>query len=293
MKKAFFSSLVNEAETNKDIYLLIGDVGYSVAEEFQNRFPSRFINTGIAEQNMMGVAAGLALEGKIPFVYSLANFPVFRCMEQIRNDVSYHNLNVKIVSNGAGFTYNTAGYSHHCLEDIGVMKLMPNFTIICPADPTETTLAVKGLSNLNTPCYLRLGKGETLYNVIPDYQIGKAIEIEQGDACSIVCTGSTLKIGKKVHNYFLSSGVNCQLLSMHTIHPFDFKSIKCNRVLTIEDHGPGGLADSVKLYCNGIQLESLMLHPLYISGSMEELMSLCRVDVKNSIEKIKQLCNLV
>ena len=143
MRKTFIDTLCKIAKDNENVWLLSGDLGYSVLEQFSRQFPNRYINTGVAEQNMMGVAAGLSLSGKIVFTYSISNFTVMRCLEQIRNDICYHNLNVNIVGVGGGFTYGSAGYSHHAVEDYGVLMPMPNMSIFVPCDPIETKLCIE------------------------------------------------------------------------------------------------------------------------------------------------------
>ena len=132
MRNTFIDTLCELAAEDARVWLMCGDLGYSVLERFADRFPNRYINAGVAEQNLTGVAAGLALSGKIVFTYSIANFPIMRCLEQVRNDVCYHNLNVKIVAIGCGFAYGAAGYSHHGAEDLAVMRTLPNMTVVAP-----------------------------------------------------------------------------------------------------------------------------------------------------------------
>src|SRR3972149_11388361 len=159
MRTAFIQSVSEWAAQDERIWLLVGDLGYSVVESFAERFPHRFVNMGIAEQNMIGVAAGLALSGKVVFVYSIANFPVMRCLEQIRNDVCYHNLSVTVVAVGGGVAYGTAGYTHYAVEDLAVMRAMPNMRVLTPGDPVEVRWATRSIPAHPGPCYLRLGKG--------------------------------------------------------------------------------------------------------------------------------------
>src|SRR5215469_2111226 len=197
MRNTFIETLCALAEEDERVWLLSGDLGYSVLERFATRFPRRYLNMGVAEQNMTGVAAGLALSGKIVFTYSIANFPVMRCLEQIRNDVGYHNANVKIVAVGGGLAYGTAGYTHHGVEDIAVMRMMPNMTVIAPGDPTETRLATHAILHHDGPCYLRLGKGgePTIHTEPPDFQIGQAITLrsaDSGDDVTLISTGAIL-----------------------------------------------------------------------------------------------------
>ena len=145
MRTAFIEALCEEAVLDDRIWLLTGDLGYSVLECFAESFPDRYVNVGVSEQNMAGLAAGLAFCGKIVFIYSIGNFPVMRCLEQIRNDTCYHNLNVNIVAVGGGLAYGAAGYTHHAIEDLGVIRTLPNMTIIAPGDPIETKLAIKNI----------------------------------------------------------------------------------------------------------------------------------------------------
>lgn len=158
MRTAFIEQLVIEARHDDRIFLIVGDLGYNVVNKFEEEFPDRFLNAGIAEQNMIGVAAGLAMQGYIVYVYSIGNFPTLRCMEQIRNDVCYHNLNIRIVSVGAGYAYGSLGASHHATEDIGMMRALPNMTICSPADPLEAKRITSMSVSHNGPMYLRLGK---------------------------------------------------------------------------------------------------------------------------------------
>jgi len=162
MRTTFIENLVKEAKKDKSIVLLVGDLGFNVVETFQEKFPKRFYNVGVAEQNMMSIAAGLASQGFKVFTYSIANFPTFRCAEQIRNDIDYHNFNVTIVTVGGGYAYGNLGYSHHAVQDYGLMRLFPNFDIIAPADPVEVESALRYILSTNGPKYLRLNKSNKI-----------------------------------------------------------------------------------------------------------------------------------
>lgn len=166
MRNAFIDELVSLARKHEHIALVVGDLGYSVVEPFATEFPERFINAGIAEQNMAGLAAGMASEGYHVFTYSIANFPTFRCAEQLRNDVDYHNLPVTTVSVGGGVAYGALGYSHHAIQDYALMRMMPNTIIGAPADPLEARAVLKWIVEVHRgPSYLRLGKaGEPQIN---------------------------------------------------------------------------------------------------------------------------------
>ena len=151
MRTAFVNQLIKEAEQHPDIFLIIGDLGFNVVEEFANKFPDRFLNAGIAEQNMIGVAAGLAKEGYNVYVYSIANFPTLRCIEQIRYDVCYHNLSVKVVAVGAGYAYGSLGSSHHATEEMGMMRTIPNLVVASPGDPIEAKAITTLSANYQGP----------------------------------------------------------------------------------------------------------------------------------------------
>jgi transketolase len=182
MRSAFINSLVAAAEINENIVLVVGDLGFGVIEPFASRFPKRFFNAGVAEQNMMGLAAGLASEGFHVFVYSIANFPTFRCSEQIRNDVDYHNLPVTVVAVGGGMAYGNLGYSHHAVQDYALIRTMPNMLIAAPGDPMEVTACMRYLINNPQPSYLRIGKaGEPcIHAEIPEVSPGKWLAIREG-----------------------------------------------------------------------------------------------------------------
>ena len=158
MRTAFIQELMAQARLHPEIFLLVGDLGYSVVEPFAAEFPERYLNAGVAEQNMTGVAAGLASEGYHVFTYSIANFPTLRCLEQIRNDICYHNHAVTVVSVGGGLAYGSLGYSHHALQDLAIMRTMPNTTVMAPGDPGETRQCLQWLTSHSGPSYLRLGK---------------------------------------------------------------------------------------------------------------------------------------
>lgn len=201
MRNAFIDELIELATINEKIVLIVGDLGFSVIEPFAEKFPDRFINAGVAEQNMMGLAAGMASEGFHPFVYSIANFPLFRCAEQIRNDVDYHQFPVTIVSVGGGLAYGNFGYSHHAVQDFGLIRMMPNMMIAAPGDPMEVRACMRYLVEYPQPSYLRLGRaGEPNYHsTIPQVAPGKWLTISsnsENKKCFLT-TGTGLDIAKK------------------------------------------------------------------------------------------------
>jgi transketolase len=179
VRDAFIDELVTLAADHENIALVVGDLGYSVIEPFADRFPDRFLNAGVAEQNMTGLAAGMASEGYHVFTYSIANFPTFRCAEQIRNDVDHHRLAVTVVAVGGGVAYGSLGYSHHAVQDYALIRTMPNMMIAAPGDPMETRACLRYLVDNPQPSYLRLGKaGEPQFHQnVPDISPGQWVPV--------------------------------------------------------------------------------------------------------------------
>lgn len=243
MRNAFIDELVIAAEANENIALVVGDLGYGVIEPFAKRFPNRFFNSGVAEQNMMGFSAGLASEGFHVFVYSIANFPTFRCAEQIRNDVDYHNLPVTVVVVGGGLAYGNLGYSHHAVQDLALMRIMPNMLIAAPGDPMETRACMRYLIAKPQPAYLRLGKaGEPcLHSAVPDVSPGKWLRLHRGTEMStLLSTGATLPMARKwletnraFHGFSLHS---MPLWSMQSKATQSESVTRWDQVITVEDH---------------------------------------------------------
>jgi transketolase len=252
VRTAFLGALLEVAARNDRVWLLCGDLGYSVLEPFAQRFPDRYVNVGVAEQNMTGVAAGLALSNKIVFTYSIGNFPVIRCLEQIRNDVCYHNLNVKVVAVGGGMAYGAQGYSHHAIEDLAVTCVLPNMTVVAPGDPVEAAAATRAIADRPGPCYLRLGKaGErVLHATAPAFEIGRAITMQDGIDVTLISTGGLLEMALMVAADLAKQAVSARVLSMPTVQPIDAAAIVAamadtGRILTLEEHGRGGLGSAV------------------------------------------------
>ena len=253
MRTAFIRTLYDVAEKNERVHLVVGDLGYSVVEPFAKRFPTRYLNVGVAEQNMTGIAAGLALCGKVVFTYSIANFPTLRCLEQIRNDVCYHNADVKIVSVGGGCTYGTLGVSHYGSEDLAILRSLPQMMVVAPGDPIEAKLATAAIAKQPGPCYLRLGKaGEPrVHDPEVEFRLGKAITVREGSDITLITTGGMLCSAVEVTEQLERDGVQARLLSMHTIKPLDTEAVlaaaqETSAIVTIEEHSViGGLGGAV------------------------------------------------
>jgi transketolase len=253
MRTAFFDALVGLAEQDERIMLLTGDLGFGVIETFARRFPNRFLNAGVAEQNMTGVATGLALSGKIVFTYSIGNFPTLRCLEQIRNGPCYHRANVKVVSVGGGLVYGALGMSHHATEDIAIMRALPNMTVVALGDPVETAAATEALARQSGPAYLRLGRASepiVHQHAIP-FELGRALMVRDGRDVALITTGGMLATTVRVADSLEREGVGCRLLSMHTVRPLDREAVlaaatETRLVITVEEHSVvGGLGGAV------------------------------------------------
>lgn len=267
MRNTFVSTLCEIADQDKDILLMTGDLGFGVLSKYWEQYPDRFINAGIAEQNMTSVAAGMALEGKKVFTYSIANFPTLRCLEQIRNDAAYHNANVKVVSIGAGFAYGGAGMSHHATEDLAIMRALPNVTVFSPGDSLETIEVTKAASKIEGTCYIRLGKGgeKNIHTKIDDFKIGKAIKIFEGKEICIFATGAILSEANTAAINLNNEGISTSLYSFPTIKPIDKKTIidcaknhKC--IITVEEHNViGGFGSAISEILSEITREHAFL----------------------------------
>lgn len=260
MRNAFVDSVYELAAVDPRVNLIVGDLGFSVVERFAGDYPKQFLNAGVAEQNMAGVAAGMALSGRIVFIYSIANFPTMRCLEQIRNDICYHKVNVKIVSVGAGVAYGGLGMSHHATEDISVMRALPEMRVVVPADPIETKFATRAIAELDGPVYLRLGKaGETvIHNGDIKFEIGRAITVKNGADVAIIGSGSVLKECVEAAAELEQRKISARVISMHTIKPLDAETVRAaaketKLVVSVEEHNTiGGLGGAISEVLSGM-----------------------------------------
>ena len=253
MRGAFFQALMALAEQDERICLIVGDLGFGVVEPFARKFPGRFLNAGVAEQNMTGIATGMALCGKIVFTYSIANFPILRCLEQVRNDACYHNANVKIVAVGGGLAYGSLGATHHATEDLAILRSLPGMVVVAPGDPAEAEAATQAVAGHAGPCYLRLGRaGEPAVHRGPiDFQLGKAIQVREGQDLAIISTGGLLETAVQTAELLRQTGLQARVLSMHTVKPLDSDAILAaardtGAIFTLEEHSVvGGLGGAV------------------------------------------------
>lgn len=254
MRNAFVDTLDRLASTDRNIFLLTGDLGFGVLDGFRKKHPDQFINAGVAEQNMTAVAAGMALEGKTVFTYSIGNFPTLRCLEQIRNCVAYHEANVKIVSIGAGMSYGAAGVTHHATEDLSIMRALPNMIVFSPADANEAIAITEAACRIKKPCFIRLGKGrEALIHRAPieDYEVGRAIKVFDGDEAAIFSTGAISSEALDAAERLNSRGIGTALYTFPTVKPIDREVIEdCARrfklIVTVEENNIlGGFGSAV------------------------------------------------
>lgn len=244
MRTAFINQLLAEARHNERIFLLVGDLGYSVVEPFAREFPDRFINVGIAEQNMAGVAAGLAMTGYNVYIYSIGNFPTLRCYEQIRNDIAYHRANVKVVAVGAGYAYGSLGATHQATEEIGALRTLPNMVVATPGDPIEAHAIATLSANYKGPMYIRLGKaGEKIVHSaeVLDLEIGSVVPVIQsgGNNIAVLACGNILASAKQ---QIEAEQLPYDLYSVPFVKPMNAKQLKklvdrySDGFITIEEH---------------------------------------------------------
>ena len=253
MRKAFNEELLKAARDDERIHMILADIGYGEIEPFAEAFPKRFINCGVAEQDMTGVACGVAMEGNIAITYSIANFPTLRCLEQVRNDVCYHNANVKIVIIGGGMAYGPLGVSHHSTEDIAIMRALPNMVVLAPCDIPEARAAVHAMLAYNGPVYYRCGykKEKDVHSAPFHFEIGKALQIRDGDAATIFFTGTIGYNCKLAAEKLAQEGIDVRLVSMHTVKPIDKEALiaaarETGAILTVEEHNlSGGFGSAV------------------------------------------------
>ena len=253
MRDTFVRTLIDLAKEDKNIELITGDLGFGVLKPFWEQLPDQFTNIGIAEQNMTTVAAGMALEGKTVFTYSIGNFPTLRCLEQIRNDCAYHKANVKIVCIGGGFVYGSLGMSHQATEDLAILRALPDVVVMAPADLVEAEEATKAIAAYPGTCYLRLGRGgeKRIHEKIDNFQIGKAIKVKDGKDVVIFSTGAIFEEVSEAYDILKEKGYSPAVYTFPTVKPIDKEVInecsdKFDLIVTCEEHNIiGGFGGAV------------------------------------------------
>lgn len=306
MRDTFVRTLVQLAKEDKNIELITGDLGFGVLKPFWEQCPDQFTNAGIAEQNMTGVAAGMALAGKNVFTYSIGNFPTLRCLEQIRNDCAYHNANVKVVCVGGGFVYGSLGMSHHATEDIAIMRSLPDVVVMAPGDLVEAEEATKAIAAYHGTCYLRLGRGgeKRIHDHIDNFQIGKAIKIHDGNRIAIFSAGAIFDEVQEAYSQLKEMGLNPIVYTFPTIKPIDKEVIdscaqKCDFIVTCEEHniigGFGSVVSEVMAESKNRKayLVRIGLNDQYATkvGSQKYLRGQYYMDANSIVEIIKNELN--
>ena len=303
MRDTFVKTLLEIAKKDKNVYIITGDLGFGVLKPFWDDLPDQIINAGIAEQNMTSIAAGLAMQGKVVYTYSIGNFPTLRCIEQIRNDCAYHNANVKVVCVGGGFVYGSLGMSHHATEDIAMMRSLPDVTVLAPGDLVEAAAATKAIYETPGTCYLRLGRGgeKRIHENLESFTIGKAIEIQKGEKVAVFSTGAIFDEVNEACESLKAEGLIPTVYTFPTVKPIDKEVIlECAKshkaIVTVEEHnlsgGFGSAVAEVLAETDGVKakLVRVALDDRYscIVGSQKYLRKQYSIDAKAIIEKVKE-----
>ena len=300
-RESFGKALVELGKENENVVVLTADLaGATKTSLFEKEFPDRFINVGIAEQNMIGISAGLATTGKIPFASTFAMFAAGRAYDQIRNSVAYPKLNVKICGTHAGVTVGEDGATHQMLEDLSLMRSIPNMTVLCTSDDVQTRWAIKEMAKIDGPVYIRLARVATpvIYDENQKFEIGKMVQIGDGTDATVFATGVEVAEALKAKEELEKENINIRVVDVYTIKPIDREMIiKCaketKKLITIEDHSIiGGLGTAV---CEVLSEE----YPTKVvrmgmqdrfgkSGKAEQLLKYFKLDSEAIIEKVKE-----
>jgi transketolase len=272
MRNAFAQAVTDLSDIHPDIIMMAGDIGNRLFDKFKEKHPDRFYNCGVAEANMTGVAAGLAFSGLRPVTYTITPFNTTRCFEQIRLDVCYPNLPVIIVGTGSGLSYAGLGATHHSMEDIAILRTLPNMHVVCPADPVEVGLALKDAIRLARPTYIRLGKkGEP-------FEIGKGITVQEGSDIAILSVGNMLSVAMQTAGILAGKSISARVISLHTVKPLDEKLLRelfsnYRKIVVMEEHSLIGGAGSAILEWGN--LCSLDLNKLIRFGGPDRFLTSC------------------
>lgn len=303
MRDSFLKSLTEQAKLDENIVLLTADLGYGVFEEFEETFKNQYFNVGVAEQNMTSLAVGLAMEGKKVVTYSIGNFPTLRCLEQIRNDACYHNVNITVVCSGGGFSYGALGMSHHATEDLSILRALPGMTVTAPCTPWETQQLTKLLINQNSVSYLRLDKSYPIKEAESkyDFKLSKYNKYRTGNDFSIFAIGGVLEEAIKASDILKKEKINVRVIGIHTIKPLNKSEIidaalNTKGIISIEENNIiGGLGSAIaELFCNEniypYYFKSIGLNDEYSSivGSQKYLRDKYKINDQTIIDLIKK-----
>lgn len=299
MRNTFVKGLSERMATDSNVVLLTADLGWNSFDRIRELYPKQFVNIGLAEQAMAGIAAGMAKMGKEVFIYSIIPFLLYRAFEQIRNDICYPDLPVRLVGTGAGLAYGEAGSTHHPLEDLRIAAALPNMIVLSPSDPKEVEMFMSLMRDMNHPVFMRLGRTRepVLHNKHKSVVVGKALRLIEGDDVLLISTGIVTKVALEVAKGLNSKSIAAELLEMHTFKPFDDESVVNSAygkklVITVEDNN-GALAERVAkaLLDRGIKTKFMSFNIpdqfTHISARPEYLMNTYGISYDNIIEKIK------
>jgi transketolase len=305
VRDTFIASLTKLAERDPRVFLITGDLGFAVLDNYSRNHSHQFLNAGVAEQNMTGLATGLALDGRIVFTYSIGNFPTLRALEQIRNDAAYHDANVNVVAVGGGFSYGALGISHHATEDLAILRSLPGLTVVAPGDDWETECAVPALAARPGTTYLRLDRSSAgrTQREGEEFVLGQARRLREGTDATLVSTGGILSVTLAAADELLSKhGIRVRVLSMHTIVPLDVKSLEeaaseTGGIVTVEEHSVhGGLGGAVaeSLLESGVVPRAFHRIGLRsgfssIVGSQDYLRAAYGMDAPSIVEAVRRL----
>ena len=301
MRNAFVKGLLERMENDKNVVLLSADLGWNSFDRIRETYPSRFVNMGLAEQAMVGVAAGMTKMGKDVFTYSIIPFLLYRALEHVRNDICYPDLPVKLIGTGAGFAYGEAGSTHHPFEDLRIAAALPNMIVLSPSDPKEVEVFISKIRDLKHPVFMRLGRnGEPiLHNKHKSILMGRALKLTEGDAVLIISTGAVTKVALEVAQSLNLRREVVEVLEMHTFKPFDDQSIVNSAqnkklVITIEDNN-GALEERVAkaLVVNGINTTFTAFKVpdqfTHVAAKPDYLMNYYGISSNNIIAMIKRV----
>ncbi len=280
MRNAFARAVTELGDVYPDLVLLAGDIGNRLFDKFKDKHPDRFYNCGVAEANMTGVASGLAASGLRPITYTITPFNTVRCLEQIRLDICYPDLPVIVVGTGAGLSYAGLGATHHSMEDIAILRTLPNMHVVCPADPVEVRLAVRDALRLARPTYIRLGKkGEPAIHLVdPEFEIGRGITVREGSDVAILGVGNMLASALACADQLQQHGTSTKVISLHTVKPLDDALLtglfaEQKLVVVLEEHGlTGGAGSAVLEWGNARRVD---LRKLIRVGAPDRFLSGC------------------
>lgn len=302
MRNTFINTIFELSEKRKDLFILSGDAGLGVFEEFREKYPDRYYNMGVAEQNAISMAAGMSLSGLKPLYYNITPFALYRCYEQVRNDICYQRLPVIIVGIGSGVTYAPAGMTHYSVEDLGMAKTLPNLIVLSPIDPMEAKAAAKFAVSSNSPVFVRLAKrGEPNIHKNENIDLTKPIPIKEGEKIGVITYGSIAEEVLEANKILLKRGINIKIISCPMVQPFPMDHFlnevkNLNHVVCVEEHykksGLGStiatqlLRNSVDWKFHSLGIEDKFIHEIKNQKGMRDLFGISAKKIAKYIENL-------